>query len=84
MAQLIKRLTLNFSSGHDLTIREFEPHKGLSAVSWEPALDPLSSSLSAPPPLTLALSLSLSQKINLKNNKTIKKMNACIQARLRS
>ena len=32
----------NFSSGHDLTFPEFEPHIGLSAVSVEPASDPLS------------------------------------------
>ena len=33
------------SSGHDLTIREFGPGIGLTAVSAEPALDPLSPSL---------------------------------------
>ena len=42
----------DFGSGQDLTVREFEPPHGLSAVIAEPALDPRS-----PPPL-LALSLS--------------------------
>ena len=56
VAQSVKRLT--FISGHDLTVREFEPYMGLSAVSAQPALDPLSPSLSAPPLLTLACALS--------------------------
>ena len=60
MAQSVKQLTLDFGSGHDLMVREFEPHIRLSAVSTEPAWDPLSPSLSAPPPLMLFL------KINLK------------------
>ena len=42
--------------GHNLTVREFKPCMVLSAASPEPALDPLSPSLSAPPPLRLALS----------------------------
>ena len=46
----------NFRSGHDLSVREFEPHMGLSAVSTEPASDPLSPSLSAPASLFLSLS----------------------------
>ena len=40
----------DFDSGHDLTVHEFEPRVGLSAVGTEPALDPLS------PPLSLSLS----------------------------
>ena len=48
-------------------IHGFEPLIGVSAVSMEPALDPLSPSLSAPPSLALSLSLSLSLlKINIK------------------
>ena len=58
MAQLVTRLTLGFSSGHDLTVREFEPGIGLRAGGAEPAWDSLSPSLSAPPPLTLSVSLS--------------------------
>ena len=41
----------DFSSGHDLTAHELEPHIGLSALSTEPAPDHVSPSLSAPPPL---------------------------------
>ena len=57
----------HFSSGHDLTVSEFEPPIRLSGVSTEPASDPLSPSLSAPPLLEHSLSLS---KINIK--RTIK------------
>ena len=38
----------DFGSGHDLTVRGFEPRQ-LPAVSAGRASDPLSSSLSAPP-----------------------------------
>ena len=49
VAQLVGRLTLDFSSGHDLTVREFEPHTGLCADNAEPAWDSLSlPSLSVP------------------------------------
>ena len=41
-AQLVKHLTLDFGSGHDLTVCEFEPRIGLPAVSTEPNFDPLS------------------------------------------
>ena len=59
MAQLVRCRTLDLGSGHDLTVREFEPHVGLCAGSGEPAWDSVSPSLSAPPPLALApLSLS--------------------------
>ena len=58
-------LASDFGSGHDLTVCEFEPRVGLCADTWslEPASDPVSPSLSAPPLLALSLSLSLS-KIN--------------------
>ena len=62
MAQLVKRPTLGFGSGHDLAVREFEPHIGLCADSAEPAWDSVSPCLSAPPLLSRTLSLSL--KIN--------------------
>ena len=39
----------DFGSGHDLAVGEFEPRIRLSAVGTEPASDPLSPSLSAPP-----------------------------------
>ena len=47
MAQSVKRPT---SSGHDLTVREFEPHVGPCADSSEPASDSVSPLLSAFPP----------------------------------
>ena len=50
------REAADFGSGHDLAVCEFEPHVGLSAIRTEPALDPLSASLSAPPLLALSLS----------------------------
>ena len=37
VAQLVKRLTLGFGSGHNLTVREFEPHIGLHTDGVEPA-----------------------------------------------
>ena len=46
----------DFGSGRDLAVLEFEPHVRLTAVSAEPASDPLSSSLPLPG------SYSLSQK----------------------
>ena len=42
MAQLMKRLTLDFSSGHDIMVHEFEPHVRLHADAMEPAWDSLS------------------------------------------
>ena len=56
VAQLVMRLTLGFSLGHDLTVHKFKPHIGLHADSAEPAWDSLSPSSSAPPPLALSLS----------------------------
>ena len=53
MAQLVEHLTLGFGSGHDLTVRGFEPHVGLCADSVEPAWDSLSPSLSAPTSLRI-------------------------------
>ena len=69
MAQSVKS---DLSSGHDLTVREFKPRVGpvLTAHGLEPASDFVPSSLFAPPP-THTLSLSLSQKTNIK--KIIKK-----------
>ena len=46
MAQLVKHTALDFSSGHELAIPEFEPHTGLHVGSVEPAWDSLSFSLS--------------------------------------
>ena len=47
MAQLVKHhdSSHDFSSGHDLLVREFKPCIGLSAVSAEPTSKTLSPSL---------------------------------------
>ena len=67
MAQSVKRPTLDFGSGHGLTVREFEPCVGLCVDSVELALD----SLSLCPPL-----LVLSLKINTLKKK-LKKGHHC-------
>ena len=46
VSQWVKHKTLDFSSGHDLTIHEFNPHVRLCADSVEAAEDSLSPSLS--------------------------------------
>ena len=53
MAQSVKQLNLDFGSGHDLTVCEFEPWAGLHAGSVEPAWD----SVSLPRSLSLSLPL---------------------------
>ena len=58
MAQSVKCLTLDFGSGHHLVVLGFRPHVGLCADSMESALDPLSPSLPAPPPLVHSLPVS--------------------------
>ena len=60
MAQSVKQQTLGFGLDLDLVVCEIKPHVGLCTDSMEPAWDPLSPPLSAPP-LACALSLSLSQ-----------------------
>ena len=50
----VKHPTLDFGSGHDLTVHEYESHVGLHAAGVEPARDSLFPSLSP----THALSLS--------------------------
>ena len=64
----------DFGSGHDLRVREFEPHIELCVVSAEPTSDflppSLFLSLSLPPLCLHGLSLSLS-----KMNKPLKKSN---------
>ena len=45
MAQPVGPLTLDFGSGHDLTVRELEPHIRSCADSVEPAWDSLSLSI---------------------------------------
>ena len=57
MAQSVEPLTLDFLSGHDLTVRESESRIGLCADSLEPAWDSLSLPLSDPPLLMLSLKI---------------------------
>ena len=65
MAQPAKLLTLNFGSGHDLTVREFRPPALGSVLTEQSLLRILCLPLSALPLLSLCLSLSLS--LSLKN-----------------
>ena len=60
VAQSVKCVTLDFGSGHDLTVSEFEPRFGLHTDSGEHAWDSLSLFLCPSP--ACALSLSLSKK----------------------
>ena len=71
MAWSVKRLTLDFGSGHDVAVCEIEPHIRLCTGSTEPAWD----SLSAPPLLACmsALSLSLSLSFSLSKINIFKK-----------
>ena len=57
----------DFTSGHDLTVFEFEPHIGLSAVSTESASDPQSSPQLLPGSRSREHSLSLTNTQTLKN-----------------
>ena len=62
VAQLVKLLTLGFSSGHDLTICKMEPHIRLCMDSPEPAWDIFF--------LFLSFSLSLSLRTNISKKKS--------------
>ena len=54
MAQLVKHLTLDFGSGHDLMVCEIKPCVGLHDGSMEPlGIDSMSPSLSALPHLKI-------------------------------
>ena len=62
MAQSVKCPTLDFSSGHDLTVHGIQPHVGLCTVSaWD--------SLSLPLSPACVGSVSLFLKINLNKEK---------------
>ena len=56
MAQLVKHPSLDFSSGHELTVHGINLCIGLYVNGAEPALDSLSPSVSAFPLLMLSLS----------------------------
>ena len=58
MAQSVKRPISVSAQVMISQFGEFEPHIRLCADRAEPALDSVSPSFSAPPPLTLSLSLS--------------------------
>ena len=68
VARSVKRPTLGFGSGHDVTVHEFGPRIRPCAGSMEPAWDCLSPTLSASPPAR-AVSVSLKQINTLKINK---------------
>ena len=57
MAQSVNHPTLDFGSGHYLTVHEIKPSIGLCADSAEPDWDPLSPFLSLFPLLAHLLSL---------------------------
>ena len=61
MTQSVPRLTLGFGPGHDLTVHGFKSCIGLCADRVETTWGSLSPSLSAPPLLTLFLSLKISK-----------------------
>ena len=65
MAQSIKHPTLDFGSGHDLTVHEFKPHELMGRAVQSP-LGILSLSLSLCPSL-LTLSPLLSKQIKKKD-----------------
>ena len=68
MARLVEHLSLDFCSGHDLTVCKIEPLSGAGAVNTGPAENSLSLSPPhlAPPQLALVHALSRSLKINFK------------------
>ena len=53
--QSVKRPPPGFSSGHDLTVREFEPCIGLFTDSVEPAWESVTPSLCPSPTLSLKI-----------------------------
>ena len=57
VAQLVEHLTIDFGSGHDLTVHEFKPCSGLCADNVELAWDSVFPAVSAPPPLLLCLKI---------------------------
>ena len=63
VAQSVKHPTPDFGPGYDLAAHEMKPHVGLCINSAKPAWECLSPSLSlsAPPLLTLFLSLKISK-----------------------
>ena len=71
MAQSVKRPTLNFSLGHDVTVHEFEPCIRLCAERVEPAWDSLSLPSLCP---YSACSLSQTNKLEKNNKRQLRKL----------
>ena len=61
VAQLVKRSTLDFGSGYNLTVCELEPRIALCADSTEPAWNSLSLCFSPTCACSLSLSICLSK-----------------------
>ena len=61
VTQSVKHLTLDFRSGHGLTVHEFEPGIRLCADSVVPAWDSLSPFISVLPSLVLSRSLKINK-----------------------
>ena len=57
--QLVKRQTLDFGSGHDLTVCKFEPHVMISHFEFEPRVGLCTNAQSLLGILSLPVSLSL-------------------------
>ena len=55
VAQSVKHPTLDFGSGRDLTVGEFEPHIALHTDGAEPSWSSLSPSISTSSPLMLSV-----------------------------
>ena len=70
--QLVKHLTLDFGSGHDQMVGEFQPGIGLCADSAEPAWDSLSLPGSALPLLVHSLCMVCSEFMCLKKVKELR------------
>ena len=68
--------TLDFSAGHDLTVRETAPYIGLCEDSVEPAWDSLPPSLSVPRTLVLSLKINVffffKKNLSQENNYALK------------
>ena len=62
MAQLVKHLTLDLGSCHDLLVCEMESHVGLCTDSAGPAWDSLCPSLSLPLPTSFSLKINKLKK----------------------
>ena len=67
-AQSAELLTLDFGSGHDLTVREFKPRVGLCTDNAEPAWNSLSLSLSLSAPSLFVLYLFQNKEIRFLKN----------------